>query len=183
MHEERDIDAAMSRYAAGDDRAFNVVYDGLAPRLYAYALRRTRDRSRAEDVVQHTLLRMHCNRGQFRDGAHALPWAYAIAHHLLVDGWRHHARGTPDLHGEAPPPADEVLTAAATARQIDDELARMPESQRTAFELLKLEGLSLQEAADCLGISVTAVKLRAHRAYKAIHLALGDIVDTVPHAH
>lgn len=183
MSEEREIDAAMSRYAAGDDRAFEEVYDGLAPRLYAYALRRTRERSQAEDVVQQTFLRIHCNRGHFRDGAHALPWAYAIAHHLLVDGWRHHGHATPDLAGEAPPAADDVLSARATARRIDEELTRMPESQRAAFELLKIEGLSLQEAADCLGVSVTAIKLRAHRAYVAIRTALGEVVDPEPHVH
>jgi hypothetical protein len=47
------------------------------------------------------------------------------------------------------------------AARITCELARLPESQRVAFELIKQDGLSVAEAADVLGISVSAVKLRA----------------------
>jgi DNA-directed RNA polymerase specialized sigma24 family protein len=46
-----------------------------------------------------------------------------------------------------------------------------------AFELIKKEGLSVKEAAEVLGTTVTAVKLRAHRAYVALRAALGSIVD------
>ena len=60
---------------------------------------------------------------------------------------------------------------------IDKELARLPESHRVAFELIKKEGLSVKEAAAVLGCTVTAVKLRAHRAYVALRAALGDAVD------
>lgn len=63
----------MDRYAAGDDSAFADVYDGIAPRLYGYLLRKTRDAGVAEDVLQQTMLRIHRNRGAFEAGAHVLP--------------------------------------------------------------------------------------------------------------
>jgi RNA polymerase sigma-70 factor (ECF subfamily) len=50
------------------------------------------------------------------------------------------------------------------AAQIERVLARLPQSQRVAFELIKNEGLSVAEAAQVLGTTVAAVKLRAHRA-------------------
>ena len=54
------------------------------------------------------------------------------------------------------------------------ELEKLPENQRVAFELIKQEGLSVAEAAQTLGTTVAAVKLRAHRAYEALRAALAD---------
>ena len=170
----------MARYAAGDDRCFAALYDLLAPRLYNFLFRRTHDRARAEDLVQQTLLQMHCARSRFLPGARVLPWMYAIANRLAIDSFRREGRevlteireeGT--AHGES---ADEVLDAKELARDIGRELERIPESQRVAFELVKLEGLSLKEAAESLGTTVTSVKLRTHRAYEAIRNVLGDVL-------
>src|SRR5688500_14586541 len=63
------LDAAMDRYARGEDAAFGEIYDRLAPRLFGFLLRYTRDRAKVEDVVQQTMLQMHRNRGRFLPGA------------------------------------------------------------------------------------------------------------------
>ena len=84
------LDAAMDRYARGDDTAFGEIYDKLAPRLYGFLLRHTRDRAKAEDVVQQTMLQIHRARGRFQPGAEVTPWAFAIARRLLID---QHRRG------------------------------------------------------------------------------------------
>jgi RNA polymerase sigma-70 factor, ECF subfamily len=63
------------------------------------------------------------------------------------------------------------------ARMIRRELDRLPESQRVAFELIKHEGLTLAQAADVLGTTVMAVKLRAHRTYAALRAALGPAFE------
>src|SRR6476646_8553344 len=84
-------DAAMERYASGDASAFGELYDRLAPRLYGYLLRQTKDFSRAEDLVQQTMLQIHCARGQFVRGAAVLPWAFAISRRLLIDETRREA--------------------------------------------------------------------------------------------
>jgi RNA polymerase sigma-70 factor (ECF subfamily) len=177
------LDAAMDRYADGDDAAFEQVYDALAPRLYSYLLRQTRCPSRAEDLVQQTLLHMHCARGRFVRGASCRPWAFAIARRLMIDGMR---RRRPEvalddadegaLEASTAPRAgaDDVLHTRRRARSLEIELSRLPETQRVAFELIKQEGLSLREAAEILGTTVTAIKLRAHRAYVALRAALAD---------
>src|SRR5688572_13668741 len=67
--ERRSANAAMERYAAGDDGAFGDLYDALAPRLYGYLLRQTRDPVRAEDLLQQTMLQIHAMRGRFFPGA------------------------------------------------------------------------------------------------------------------
>ena len=175
------LDAAMDRYARGDDAAFAEVYDTLAPRLFAFLLRHTRDRAKAEDVVQQTMLQIHRARGRFLPGAEVIPWAFAIARRLVIDQHRRGGRevltpGDEDvgaLLASLDAGADELAIAKETAARLGEELERLPENQRVAFELIKQDGLSVAEAAQVLGTTVSAVKLRAHRAYGALRRALG----------
>lgn len=176
--------AAMEAYARGDDSAFATLYDSLAPRLHQYLVRQTRDQSRADDLLQQTLLHMHRARGRFAPGAEVLPWAFAIARRLLIDTIRrgkYEVLGDGDQSGHETPGevrgADDLLDSKRLAQAVERELARMPEAHRVAFELIKKEGLSVKEAAAVLGTTATAVKLRAHRAYVALRAALGDVVD------
>ena len=73
---------------------------------------------------------------------------------------------------------EQVVEAREAAQRLAGALARLPDSQRTAFELLKQDGLTLAEAAAVLGVTVTAVKLRAHRAYESLRAALGEDVGS-----
>jgi RNA polymerase sigma-70 factor (ECF subfamily) len=112
-----------------------------------------------------------------------LPWAFAIARRLMIDGFRRKSLEIPgDEERMAAAPAesagaDEVLDAKRLAAELEREISRLPESQRVAFELVKAEGLSLKEAAQVLGTTVTAIKLRAHRAYVALRAVVGDAAD------
>jgi len=176
----------MDRYASGDDAAFADVYDGIAPRVYGYLLRKTRDAAVAEDVLQLTMLRIHRSRGSFEPGAHVLPWAIAIASRLAVDTHRRRRKEALSKSEDEPdttspdPDAEAYAVAAETARRIRAELDKLPENQRVAFELIKQEGLPVAQAAAVLGISVSAVKLRAFRAYEALRNALGDVIGGEP---
>lgn len=180
MAENASLDAAMDRYARGEDDAFGEVYDKLAPRLYGFLLRYTRDHARAEDVVQQTMLQIHRARGRFVPGAEVTPWAFAIARRLLIDQHRRSGREvlapTDDDVGELlvslDARADELAIAKQVAVRLGEELRRLPENQRVAFELIKQDGLSVAEAAQVLGTTVAAVKLRAHRAYEALRAVL-----------
>src|SRR5438309_4972649 len=127
--------SAMDRYAQGDDAAFSELYDALAPRLYGYLLRQTRNNARAEDLVQQTFLQMHCARGRFVRGADVVPWAFAIARRLLIDGVRRSGREVSlerREEGGAPPPVspamqqDEVVHSKHLALCVERELARLP---------------------------------------------------------
>lgn len=179
---------AMERYSGGDDAAFGELYDLLSPRLYAFLMKQTRDAPRAEDTLQQTFLQMHRARGRFVAGSEVLPWAFAIARRLVIDGHRKGRRevlGLDDDKGgtESSPldrtassdvPQDELASASELSRRLGEALTKLPEAQRVAFELMKEEGLSVAEAASVLGTTVTAVKLRAHRAYEALRQALGE---------
>jgi len=172
---------AMDRYAAGDDAAFGALYDALAPRLHGFLIRQLRDRTHAEDLLQQTMLQIHCARATYVTGAEVVPWAFAVARNLVIDAHRRRTTrrevelddgdGTHDRPSIQPSPDDAAQSreAAATIQRV---LATIPEPQRVAFELLKYDGLSLAEAAEVLGASVGAVKVRAHRAYEALRAAL-----------
>jgi RNA polymerase sigma-70 factor, ECF subfamily len=179
-------DIAMDRYAAGDDGAFGDLYDAIGPRVYGYLLRKTRDAGVAEDVLQQTMLRIHEHRGSFEEGAHVLPWAIAIASRLAVDAHRRRrkeALAPTDAEADATSPdpdAEAYAVAGETAKKIRAALDALPENQRVAFELIKQEGLPVAQAAAVLGISVSAVKLRAFRAYEALRKVLGDAIGGDP---
>lgn len=183
-HPSAALDDAMDRYARGDDSAFADLYDGLAPRLMSFLLRYTHDRARVEDVVQQTMLQIHRARGRFILGGQVVPWAFAIARRLLIDQHRRGGREilapTSDdtatqLLAAVDAPADDVAIAKEVAGRLAKELARLPENQRVAFELIKQDGLSVAEAAQVLGTTVSAVKLRAHRAYEAMRAMLAEL--------
>jgi len=173
---------AMDRYADGDESAFSELYDVLAPRLYRYLLRQTREAAGAEDLLQQTFLKLHASRARFLRGGDVLPWAFAIARRLFIDGYRRHQRAA--ARSDAPPPsepsvegAEQLLQAKRAALELDRELQRLPEAQRVVFELMRQDGLSLREVAEVLGTTTNAVKLRAHRAHVALRLALHDDAD------
>jgi RNA polymerase sigma-70 factor, ECF subfamily len=172
-------DQAMDRYADGDATAFAVVYDELAPRLYRYALRQTRSRPAAEDVVQQTFLQIHLARDRFVRGASALTWTYAIARRLLIDATRRGRRE--ELRGDGALGSETLSEALAADEAMDlkeqellarRDLERLPAALREAFTLVKLEGLSVAQAAEVLGITPGMVKIRTHRAKVALASAL-----------
>jgi RNA polymerase sigma-70 factor (ECF subfamily) len=176
--------AAMHRYACGEDAAFSGLYDLLAPRLSSFLLRRTGDAARTEDLVQQTFLQMHCARRHFAPGAAVTPWAFAIARRLLIDGARRGGRNPVSAHEDGDhaesrcsrPAPDALAARKRIVHRVNDALASVSEADRAAFELVKCDGLSMAEAAEVLGISPNAVKLRAFRAYRALRVMLGDEV-------
>ena len=147
------MDQAMDRYADGDTAAFEVLYDQLSPRIHAFLLHHTRNAALAEDLLQQTFLQIHRNRGHFRSGSPVLPWALAIARRLAIDVGRRSRFEVHEADHAMPESAgsDPLPDAVASARQLDGrfqaELAKLPESQRTAFLMIREQGLSTAEAA------------------------------------
>ncbi len=184
---EAELDAAMDRYAQGEDRAFSVVHAGLYQRMRLFLLRLCRTQALADDLLQETFLRIHRARGSFSSGAKVVPWAYAIARNVHTDFVRSaHARRTSSIEeahedGDGPPEvpagpgtdAEEVTIARQTAKVVEVALARLPPAQREAFVLIRYEGMSVADTARILGATENAVKLRAFHAYEALRAALG----------
>ncbi len=186
-----DLDGIMERCATGDDRAFDELYRRGAQRVRGFLVRLSGNASLADDLTQETFVRIHRARGSFAVGAAALPWMFAIARNAFLD----HARrenvrrsssariaqpreAAKDTHG------DEVFSAQEMLGIVRDTLERLPMLQRDAFVLIRFEGLSVSEAAQVLGATEAAVKVRAFRAYEALRAALergaGEQPDAQP---
>jgi RNA polymerase sigma-70 factor (ECF subfamily) len=172
--ETNDVNAAMDRYARGDERAFSQVYQAMAPRLYSFLLRKIGNPAQAEDLVQQTFLKVHCARSRYLTGADLAPWFFAIARRLMID-MRRRAKPSTSLStdqgdGRALPNelvshigADERFYSKQLGSMLETRLRSLPKKHRVAFQLVKLDGLSHAEAADTLGTTSTAVKVRIHR--------------------
>jgi RNA polymerase sigma-70 factor (ECF subfamily) len=172
--EAPELNAAMDRYATGDSAAFDVLYDGLAPRLRAMLRRQHCADPLTEDLIQQTFLRMHAARGHYCRGQDVVPWAFAIARRLMIDAWRQNRRerDRPKRNAVASLPGpEEELIADETARRLARTVDELPPLHREAFDLVKMDGLSIEETARVLGTSANAIKLRIHRAYQSLRNA------------
>ena len=174
----------MDRYASGDDAAFSEVYDALAPRLYSFLLRLVRNSAAAEDLLQQTFLNMHNARFRFVAGSDVTPWAFAIARRVFLDHARS-ARRKPLVFVSSAVLGESLVTSAGStgeeaesreaAEALETCLAEIPEAHRTAFQLVKQEGLSMAEAANVLGVTIATVKIRAHRTYVALRQSVAKL--------
>lgn len=179
---------AMERYADGDDRAFATVFEVIGPRLVRYLRRLSGSDDLARDLLQEALLRLHQARGAFRPGSAVLPWSYTIARNVFLDSQRARKRAAttfvardPEQVAEpsAAAEAESVVAAKETARAVERALAAMSEARRDAFILLRFEGLSVADAAEVVGASENAVKLRAFQAYQAIRAEIERTVGAL----
>lgn len=161
----------MERYVDGSAPAFDALYRRLAPKLYAYLLRLTQDRARAEDLLQVTFTKVHRARSSYIRGAPLLPWVLAIARRSFFDERRAAKSRTEDLSNDGtlpePAPSDEPVPPELSVA-LERALASLPEAYREAITLTKITGLSVAEAAEVLGATRTAVKLRVHRGYNLL---------------
>jgi RNA polymerase sigma-70 factor, ECF subfamily len=172
----------MQRYADGEDAAFGEIFSGLAPRLRLFLQRMGGNPELAEDLMQETFLRIHHCRGSFARGKQVTPWAYAIARNCFIS----HVRSAKTKLAKASVDADQVglpsdtsVEGESIARQTAQVVTRVLESltpaRREAFILLRYEGLSVAAAAQIVGISEGALKIRAFHAYQALRAALAEM--------
>jgi RNA polymerase sigma-70 factor, ECF subfamily len=176
------LTARMEAVLAGDARAFESLYRALAPRVRGFLRGLCGDERVAEDLTQTTFLKVHRARHTYQSGAPVEPWIFAIARRTLLDHRRARRRRPEDLStdGTVPEPAarEEVVEGfdrldPAVAEALIAGLNALPEAQREAVVLLKVEGLSVADAAVIAGVTPGALKVRAHRGYEALRRAIG----------
>ncbi len=168
---EAPLEEIMIAYVLGDAQAFDDVYRRVSPQLFSYLLRLTRNRERAEDLLQITFTKLHRARDSYLMGAPLLPWVIAIARRAFLDERRAARSRTEDLSSDGkvpePRPAQDA-DAGDLQEAVERALETLPEAYREAIQLTKVAGLSLVEAAEVLDTTPTAVKLRVHRGYNLL---------------
>jgi RNA polymerase sigma-70 factor (ECF subfamily) len=168
-----DLDRWMQRYQQGDPEAPGELIATLSPALLRFFRSQAASREHADDLLQDTWLRIHRVRHTYRPGEPVLPWIYAIARRVRIDGYRRSRRINahesmmailPECPSQAEPrnplPPFEAL------------VAELPDAQREVVTMLKVGGLTLEEVARATSSTVGAVKQRAHRAYEQLRKLL-----------
>jgi RNA polymerase sigma-70 factor, ECF subfamily len=124
-----------------------------------------------EDLVQEVLLAVHNARHTFRPDEPLTAWVHAIARYKLMDFFRTRSRRE-SLH-ESLDDHEAIFSesddeSANARRDIDKLLDHLPDKQRLSIQHVKLEGLSVSEAARLTGLTESAVKVSIHRGLKAL---------------
>ena len=130
-----------------------------------------------EDLVQEALLAIHNQRHTYDSAQPLTAWVHAIAKYKLVDWLRRRAHREHLNH----PWDDEMdvfssaeTDAAEAKRDVHKLLLQLPDRQRLPIVYVKLEGMSVAEAADRTGMSVSAIKVGVHRGLKALAAKIRD---------
>lgn len=171
--------ALMARAQAGDAIAYRRLLIGVAPYLRAIASRSHRQSSDVEDAVQDILLTLHAVRHTYDPQRPFKPWLAGIAQHRIIDRLR--SRGRIAAREVSFEPEHETFAApeANTELKMDHHavhagLATLPEGQRQAIVLLKIQEMSLKQASEATGLSIAALKVSTHRGIKALKRLLGQ---------
>jgi RNA polymerase sigma-70 factor (ECF subfamily) len=165
----------------GDRPSYDRLLREILPELRALVSARIADPASVDDAVQNALLSIHRARHTFDPGRPFAPWMRAIARNAAIDVLRARrvqaAREMP-IGAEIPAPEAAEPDADPPIRfRLRRALRSLPRAQREAVELIHLRRLSVAQAAERVGIKPGALKVRAHRGYKALRTFLlrGDL--------
>ncbi len=161
------------------DKPVDDLLAAHADAVFRYALRLTRNRTAAEDLMQETLLRGWRLRRSLREPAAARVWLLRIATNLHCDQCRA-ARPTEALIAEPPDAGERVGSRIEQRECVEQALAaldELPPRQRQAMHLITIEQLTHVEAAEVLGITVEALKASLSLARRQLRERLKDLYE------
>ncbi len=157
----------LAAHVAGDPTAFTTLVRRHRDRLWAVALRTTGEPEEAADALQDALLKAHRSASTFRGDAQVTTWLHRIVVNASLDRLRR-AKAKPTVplpeHDSAHPvEPDDPLGRRELAWEIERALRTLPGDQRAAIVLVDVEGYSVDETAELLGIPSGTVKSRCSR--------------------
>ncbi len=171
---EPELKALMNASLGGDAAAHRTLLTRLSVNLRAYykgsLARIGRSATEAEDLMQEALMAIHTRRHAYDPAEPLTPWVHAIARYKLIDYLRRTRASLADVPIEN---AEEVMAqddhvGTESAYDLTRLLSHLPDKMRRAIQSVKLDGLSVAEAATQYGMSESAVKVNVHRGLKAL---------------
>ncbi|HEY4584652.1 MAG TPA: sigma-70 family RNA polymerase sigma factor [Acidimicrobiia bacterium] len=168
----------LARVISGDRGAFDSIMRVQENRVFSVCLRILGNRENALDATQETFLTVFRKAAQFKGDSALGTWIYRIAVNTCYDQIRKSARKpTESIPDHLEPPdasAEDAIEAAGLRPEIERALAGLPPEFRAAVVLSDLEGMSLPETAEVLGIPVGTVKSRVFRGRRLLAERLGN---------
>jgi RNA polymerase sigma-70 factor (ECF subfamily) len=158
-----------------DERAFLVLYDRFAPRVYAMTLRILGDKMLAEEATQDTFLKLWSRAKQFVSSRGELvSWLLTIAHRTALDRLRMEKRRLPASNKLSPEdqwstiPDENTVNSDVRWRSLHFAVQSLPIEQRQVIDLAYYKGMSQSEIADELGWPLGTVKTRLRAAMQSL---------------
>jgi RNA polymerase sigma-70 factor (ECF subfamily) len=162
---------------------YHRLVEEQIPRLRRYARALTRNRDRADDLVQDTLSRALIKEEFWQPGTNLRAWLFTIMHHQNVNNVRRDIRESAMVDIDrisTTLPATTDPSASRKLVELDRALAQLPLDQRQVILLVGLEGMSYEETAGILGIPVGTVRSRLSRGRQALRELLdGEVRPSV----
>jgi RNA polymerase sigma-70 factor, ECF subfamily len=171
---EQELRKLMISGLEGDGEAHRALLERLSGHLRGYFKHRFarlgHGPTEAEDLMQEALMAIHTRRHTYDRSQPLTPWVYAIARYKFLDYLRRTKASVRDVPIED---ASEIV-AHDDAVSIDSDLdlerlmAGLSSKARQAIQCVKLDGLSVREAAEKCGMSESAIKVSVHRGLRAL---------------
>jgi RNA polymerase sigma-70 factor (ECF subfamily) len=176
LADEVALKALLLKGLTGDEAAHRTFLTEAAALLRAFFRARLRGRPEdAEDLVQETLVALHTRRESYDPHYPLTAWLYAIARYRLIDFLRRAKhRNHASLDGIEVGESDPDYDASDAKRDVATLLDRLPEKQRTAIRMVKLEERSVKETAEATGLSESDIKISIHRGLKTLMRLMGE---------
>lgn len=174
----RDWSQLMVRAQDGDRRAYRTLLEDLTPYLRSVAGRCFKQPNDIEDAVQDVLLTIHMVRHAYDPARPFGPWLLAIANRRIIDRLRRETRQRAreielaPQHETFPEHATNLDDTISDEVSLNEAIERLPPDQRQAIKMLKLNEMSLKQAAVSSGRSIPALKVATHRALKNLRKIL-----------
>ncbi|HEX8706482.1 MAG TPA: sigma-70 family RNA polymerase sigma factor [Myxococcaceae bacterium] len=180
---DADSDAqVMLRVAAGDRRAFGLLFDRYHASVARFAFRFVGDKARAEELTQDIFVKLYRNAKAYKPSAQFKTFLFRVAtNHCLNEVRRGEYRVTHtstapteeedsgvDVAGPQGERPDESVAGRELERAVGEALAGMSERERAAFTMCRFEGMAYRDIAEALEASEAAVKSLIHRATLAV---------------
>jgi RNA polymerase sigma-70 factor (ECF subfamily) len=172
----------VTRLRAGDTGAFDEVYDAYRPRVFAFLLRMSRNRTLAEDLLDETWLRLVTHASRLLPETRLGAWLFTVARNLYWSARRDslvEETSAPELLTLWPSPTPwpspfDLAVAGELERRVERALCTLSPQYREVLLLVGHEGLTPSDAAVVCGISAEALRQRLSRARAALAEELGE---------
>ena len=169
----------ITAHAAGDPHAFSELVRRHRDRMWAVALRTVRDPEEAADALQEAFISAFRAAGNFRAESQVTTWLHRIVVNACLDRIRRHqSRPTvplPETGFNEPAAPRDSMSERETSLVISAALNQLPEDQRAPIVLVDVEGYSVAETAQLLGIAEGTVKSRCARGRTKLAKVLGHL--------
>lgn len=171
----------MMKFQRGDESAYSALFERHRARVVNTAYRFVGDPDVAQDVAQEVFVRIYTSAKAYRPEAAFTTWLYRITANACLDEIRKRKRSKSRSSSELPESAscpssspEDRMQSDELAREVRTAIASLPENQRMAVILQRYEGLSYQQIADVLRVSVPAVESLLSRAKGSLRIRLAS---------